>query len=162
MPYLKNVWLTRYLKICSIHWAQIRHIGTRSRQGRNWGKVKQLNYLSLCCLICAKWIEQIVKYIVNHSFLGCDARVLFLNKHYYETKKRNFNFKKYSQNHFICIIWVQMTVLTNLTVRLKNGVIFRKSVAGNVIVQNFVRFRSVVFEILMNMCFDSSISKARP
>ena len=69
-------------------------------------------------------------------------------------------FLKNSQNHFLGIICVQMVVLTNLTIILKNGVIIGKSVAGNVCVQNFVEFRLVVFEILMKMCFDFSISKA--
>ena len=53
-----------------------------------------------------------------------------------------------------------MAVLTNLIIILKNGVIIEKSVAGNVSVKFFVKFRSVVFEILMKMCFDFSISKA--
>ena len=111
------------------------------------------------CLICSKWIEQIVKYLVNHLFIGYDTR-FFFNKHYHESEKWNSNFKKYSRNPFSGIICVQMAVLTNLTILLKIGVIIGKTVAGNVSVQNFVKFRSVVFEILMKMCFDFSISKA--
>ena len=75
------------------------------------------------------------------------------------TKKKKKK-KKNPRNHFSGIICVQMAVLTNLTIILKNGVIIRKNVAGNVSVQNFVKFKSVVFEILMKMCFDFSISKA--
>ena len=68
--------------------------------------------------------------------------------------------KKHSHNHFLGIICEQMVVLTNLTIILKNGFIIEKSVAGNVSAQNFIKFRSVVFDILMKICFDFSTSKA--
>ena len=51
-------------------------------------------------------IEQIVKYLVNRSFLGCDTGVPFLNKHYCESENRIFYLKILFAElflwHFLC------------------------------------------------------------
>ena len=86
----------------------------------------------------------------------------FLNKHYYESDKRNFNQKIFAESffgHYSCTN-VGFDEYNHNTKKKKTGFIVGKSVAGNVGVQNCAEFRSQVFEILLEMCFDFSISKA--
>ena len=72
-------------------------------------------------------------------------------------EKRNFNLKKYSQNpfwgHYLCTIDGFDESIHNTK---------KTDSSLDVSVQNFVKFRSVVFEILMKICFDSSISIKGP
>ena len=85
----------------------------------------------------------------------------FLSKHYYESEKRNFKLKKiFAESFFGQYLCTNGCFDESNHNTKNNGFIIGKSVDGNVSVQNFVEFRSVVSEILMKVCFDFSISKA--
>ena len=88
---------------------------------------------------------------LNHSFLGYDTWVYFLNKHYYKSKKGILISKNSHRIIFVGIICVQMAVLTNITIILKKGVIIGWALLELFVCINFGKFRSVVFEILMKI-----------